>query len=469
MLVGVAVTLLVGSAAAVASPGPRSVDRLASPAVAGLEAQRLLAVPVEADATLDAGAATLPSGAATTLTVSRSPDRDALLRVDLRAWGGGAPAGLRLHPDPALAAGSSVDVDLSWLSDTTWDEATVTAATAPRVDGAARRVHGTVGADGWVTFDVAGVVGGDARVTLRLHAVGAAVTFDARESGDAPHLLVGVGVDARGAGDTVRVWAVGDLACRGGDAVTDDACHQWAVSNLVAADPTADLFLALGDLQYPAGAYADFQSGYAPSYGRLLPITVPTPGNHEYGTAGAAGYRAYFGTGVPGGWRSLDVGATWHVVVLDSNCDEVGCGVGSEQERWLRADLAASTRPCTIGVWHHPRFSSGAHYGVDADVAALWRALADDHAEIVLNGHDHVYERFHRQTVDGSIDASGMRQFTVGTGGRSLYTFGAPLPSSSVRLATFGALRLDLSATGYTWAFVDEAGAVLDSGSGSCA
>ena len=129
------------------------------------------------------------------------------------------------------------------------------------------------------------------------------------------------------------------------------------------------------------------------------------------------------------GYYSFDVGTTWHIVALNSNCNAVACSAGSQQEQWLRADLAASTRPCTIAFWHHPRFSSGTH-GDDAEVTPLWSALADAGAEMVLTGHDHLYERFDPQTAAGVADAQGIREFVVGTGGRSLYAFGTPHANS---------------------------------------
>lgn len=469
-VVAVVVAGSVGAAAVLAMPHPLGIDVVSSPAAASMVAERHLAVAAEADATLDGAAPSTATGGSSSLVLSTSPQRDVLLRFDLSGMRFSSEVLLRLHPTTALPTGTTLAVDLAWLSDTGWSESSVRAADAPTVDGAFRRVSAVVAADGWLEADLVGVVGGGALATLRLRAVGAASTqFDSRETGAAPVVRGRVGIPSTSS--TVRMWAVGDLACPGGEAVERDACHQWAVSNLIAADPEVDAFAALGDLQYPNGTYADFLTGYAPSYGRFLDLTLPAPGNHEYNTDGAAGYGQYFGDRghlSTGGWYSADIGTTWHVVVLNSNCDEVDCRAGSAQERWLRADLAASTRPCTIGVWHHPRFSSGERYSVDPDIRPLWQALADDRAELILNGHEHVYERFHRQTVDGAVDPTGIRQIIVGGGGRSLYGFATPLPSSSVRLVSFGALRLDLAASGYTWSFVDETGAVLDSGTGTC-
>jgi acid phosphatase type 7 len=170
------------------------------------------------------------------------------------------------------------------------------------------------------------------------------------------------------------------------------------------------------------------------------------------------------------GWYSYDLGA-WHLVALNSNCDEVGgCDEGSAQERWLRADLAASSARCTLAYWHHPRFSSGPH-GDDSSTDALFEALYDGNAEVVLSGHDHDYERFAPQTASGAADAArGLRQFVVGTGGRGHYPFGAAGPNSEVRSSgTFGVLDLTLSAAGYRWKFRPEAGKTFtDEGSATC-
>jgi len=243
------------------------------------------------------------------------------------------------------------------------------------------------------------------------------------------------------------------------------------VSDRIVTDPSVTWFLALGDLQYENGALASFETAYDASYGRLKAETKPVPGNHEYNTAGATGYYTYFGTtaGDPTkGYYSFDVGSTWHVVALNSNCAAVACAAGSAQEQWLRADLAAaSTRPCTLAFWHHPRFSSNEH-GDDPTVAPFWDALSNAGAELVLNGHDHGYERFEPQSPAAAPDPNGIREIVAGTGGRSLYAFGAPHANSAVRDAAFGYLRLTLGDRAYSWQFVNESGVVTDSGTGTC-
>jgi hypothetical protein len=196
-------------------------------------------------------------------------------------------------------------------------------------------------------------------------------------------------------------------------------------------------------------------------------------GDGEYETAGASGYFNYFGeaAGDPQeGYYSYDLGS-WHVIVLNSNCSEVGgCGAGSAQERWLRSDLEANPSACTAAHFHHPRFSSSEH-GSSSAVAPFWEALYEAGADVVLSGHAHNYERFAPQTPSGQADpAQGIRQFVVGTGGRSLISFGAVQANSKVRIAdTYGVIKLTLHPEGYEWQFVTAPGGMeADSGSASC-
>lgn len=231
--------------------------------------------------------------------------------------------------------------------------------------------------------------------------------------------------------------------------------------------------LALGDLAYESGTTEQFAACYDPSWGRHRSRTWPVPGNHEYETAGAAPYFAYFGAaaGVPGqGWYSIDLGA-WHLIGLNSNCEEIGgCDLDSPQADWLRADLAANNAACTLAYWHHPRWSSGDEHGSDPRTDALWRILAVAGADLVLTGHDHVYERFVPMDAEGVAATDGMVEFVVGTGGRSLYRFKTTLPTSATHdNTTFGVLQLTLRPDAYDWEFVAATGTrFADSGSADC-
>jgi hypothetical protein len=277
-------------------------------------------------------------------------------------------------------------------------------------------------------------------------------------------------------GDPV-IAVAGDIACspgdgnfNGGDGTTS-ACRQKAVSDLlVGTNLTA--VLTLGDNQYEDGALTKFQQSFDPSWGRVKNIIHPAAGNHEYQTAGASGYYQYFGAaaGDPTkGYYSYDIG-TWHIIALNSNCSQVGgCGMGSPQEQWLKADLSAHPNACTLAYWHHPRFSSGDH-GNHSSYDAFWKALYAANVEVVLNGHDHDYERFAPQNPSGAADPNGIQEFVVGTGGKNHYSFGTIQPNSLVRNSdTYGVLKLTLHPTSYDWQFVPEAGKTFtDSGTRNC-
>ena len=267
------------------------------------------------------------------------------------------------------------------------------------------------------------------------------------------------------------IAAAGDIACPPGARITAGECHQATTALLLSRlRPAAEL--PMGDNQYETGALTAYRASYRATWGRFDAIVRPVPGNHEYAVNDGTGYYAYFGAraGNPArGYYSYDLGA-WHLIALNSNCSVVSCAAGSAQVRWLRADLAAHPRRCTLAYWHHPRFSSGPH-GNDQPVAPLWRALYAAGADVVLNGHDHDYERFAPQTPAARADARrGIREFVVGTGGRSHYPTLIPRANSQRRnSSTFGVLALTLHRDGYTWRFVPEAaGRFTDRGTGRC-
>ncbi len=259
--------------------------------------------------------------------------------------------------------------------------------------------------------------------------------------------------------------AAGDIAsCLStGDEAT--AALVSAISGTVAT---------LGDNVYERGSGAEFKSCFAPTWGAFKDRIRPAPGNHEYQTPGAQGYFSYFGAaaGTLGqGYYSYDLG-TWHVIVLNSQCWEVGgCGTNAPQSQWLAADLAVHPGLCTLAYWHVPRFSSGAH-GDAPLIQTFWDLLYAAGVDVVLNGHDHDYERFAPQNPQGQPDpARGLLEFVVGTGGRSHYPFPlGPHPNTEARNdATYGLLKLTLHASGYDWEFVPVAGQTFtDTGSGNC-
>ncbi|MEK6275744.1 MAG: Ig-like domain-containing protein, partial [Actinomycetota bacterium] len=241
--------------------------------------------------------------------------------------------------------------------------------------------------------------------------------------------------------------------------------------------------VTLGDNVYDQGTFSEFMNCYEPSWGRHKVRTHPAVGNHEYEdpAGGAQGYFDYMNgvgnfAGPAGdrdkGYYSFDLGE-WHFVVINSSCSQIGgCDVGSLQETWLRADLAAHSAACTAAVWHHPRFSSGTEHGGTPRMESIWQALYHGGADIAMSGHEHNYERFAPQTATGVVDpAFGLREVVVGTGGKGGgYPFGPPEPNSEVRANdTLGVLKVVLRPAGFEWSFVHEPGAVFtDIGSGAC-
>jgi calcineurin-like phosphoesterase family protein/fibronectin type III domain protein len=273
------------------------------------------------------------------------------------------------------------------------------------------------------------------------------------------------------------IAVAGDIACSpsdpnyNGGRGTASACRQQYTSDLVVNKGYAAV-LPIGDLQYNSGSLSDFQKVYDPTWGRVKSISHPAVGNHEYGQSGASGYFSYFGSlagPVGKGWYSFDVGS-WHLVAINSNCDRVSCTKNSEQESWLRADLAAHPNLCTLVFDHHARWSSG-HDGDNTFMQPIWQDLYDANVEMLLSGHSHDYERFAPQDASGKLDNTrGVRQFVIGTGGAFFTGIGSAHANSQVRQnSTFGILKLTLRSTGYDWQFVPEAGKTFtDSGSTAC-
>jgi acid phosphatase type 7 len=283
------------------------------------------------------------------------------------------------------------------------------------------------------------------------------------------------------------IAAAGDIACDpagtsfNGGLGTRNSCRQKYTSDLLVGANLAGV-LSLGDNQYECAGRSAFLQSFDLSWGRVKSLIHPATGNHEYyssggtdcdATGGAGGYFSYFGAaaGDPSkGYYSYDIGA-WHLIALNSNCSQVGgCGAGSSQETWLRSDLAVHTNDCTLAYWHHARFSSGSR-GSDPRTAALWTALYEAGADLVLTAHDHHYERFAPQDPKGNLDLSqGIPEFVVGTGGKNRSGLVALQPNSEVQnTATFGVVKLTLHPTGYDFQFAPEAGKVFtDTGSGAC-
>ena len=265
-------------------------------------------------------------------------------------------------------------------------------------------------------------------------------------------------------GETVTLSGAGDIArC--------DETGDEATAALL--DELPGFVFTAGDNAYGSGTAAEFRACYGPSWGRHRDRTFPVLGNHDFDTATAAGYFDYFGErggDARAGWYSVDLGA-WRLLVLASDCEDVGgCGPESDQGRWLARELERSTETCTLAIWHRPLFSTGEH-GPTRDVKAFWDQLAAAGVELVINGHEHSYERFEPLDPNGRPDpVGGIRQIVVGTGGTSLRGFPREDPNSAVRdSSTHGVLRLDLEEDRYRWSFVPVAGGTFtDSGEDTC-
>lgn len=270
--------------------------------------------------------------------------------------------------------------------------------------------------------------------------------------------------------------ASADVVVAGAGDICGSNCTQTA--DVVKAINPAAVFTA-GDNAYENGSLSDYRTRYDPAWGQFNNIVHPTPGNHEYQTSGATGYFDYFnGSGNPDGkagprgkgYYSWDVG-DWHFVALNTgSSSSVPVSAGSAQEQWLRADLAASTKPCTAAYWHHPLFTRGSHSN-STFVKPLWDALYAHKADLILVGHDHNYQRYAPQRPDGAADATnGIRQVLVGTGGRAFYSFNKTQANVQAENDdTYGVLKLGLSSTGYRGDFVPVEGRTFtDTFTGTC-
>ena len=269
---------------------------------------------------------------------------------------------------------------------------------------------------------------------------------------------------------TFTLVGAGDIAS------CEDLSGAGATAKLI--DHIPGTVFAAGDLSYDLGTFAEFQNCYGPTWGKFKDRTRPAPGNHDYNGSDATGYFRYWGeqAGEPAkGYYSYDLGS-WHVVVLNTNCNVTalgGCGEGSPEEKWLREDLAAHPNACILAYGHHALFSSGwfPHHARHPELRAFWHDLYAAHADLFLTGHEHSYERFAPQDPDGRADAqNGIREFVVGTGGRSHTPLGIPQPNSEVRnFDTYGVLKLTFSPAKFAWEFIPEAGKTFrDSGEGMC-
>ena len=257
----------------------------------------------------------------------------------------------------------------------------------------------------------------------------------------------------------VTILAAGDIG----------ECGFGALQTGALLDTLQGTILALGDLAYFQGSTVNFRDCYNPAWGRHIDRTRPVPGNHEYETPGASSYFDYFGdlAGPRGlGYYAFTEGS-WRIIALNSGAGGGSVSSSSPQVQLLRAELENNRFACTLAYFHHPLFSSGQN-GSQPESRELWRTLSDAGVDVVLNGHDHLYERFAPQDIDGRPLATGMRQFIAGTGGAHLYNFFAVKPNSEVRASVYGILAMTLSPGTYQWEFKSVGNTFRDTGTAAC-
>jgi acid phosphatase type 7 len=268
---------------------------------------------------------------------------------------------------------------------------------------------------------------------------------------------------------STQLLAVGDLAhCTG--LPSDSVAFKTSAlaRTLLQKSLPGTAVLTLGDNVYASGTAAEFASCYADTWGRVKSATWPTPGNHDYYTANASGYFDYFGAaaGLDRKGYYSKTSSGWLIVSLNSNVD---ASVGSEQYKWLQSVLAGSKQNCVMAAWHHPVFTSALR-GNNPEMKAIFELLANNKADLVLQGHEHQYERFAALRPDGSLDAtSGVTSIVVGTGGAPINTFSTtPHTGSLVRLGIHGVMQLTLNENGASWALIDLDEKTQDSGALTC-
>ena len=448
-------------------------------------------VGAAADSSVDSTAPTTNFGTSTQVRIDGSPVVGGYMRFDLTSVSGSiAAAKLQIYDNSSSTAG----YDVATTNGASWTEAGVTFSNAPGI-GAVVGTSGHVTAAGTTSVDVTSAVQPGRVVDFALIARSAtAISLASRESAHPPMLILTMGsgsptqtptgtatatptptttptgtptpqptpTQPPAGGDPVLIGA-GDIC------ITSSIGNAQATAALLAANPSAVIFTA-GDNSNETGTATQYADCVAKTWGVYKNRTHAVSGNHDYMTAGAAPYYAFYGAaaGPAGkGYYSYNLANNWHVIALNSQCSEVGgCGVGSPQEAFLKSDLAANAGKHIIAIWHIPSFSSGGAHGNNTAYRAWWDDLYAAHADLVLDGHDHNYERFALESPAAVADANGIREFVVGTGGAGQRALGTIRANSQVRnVGTFGVLKLTLHAHSYDWQFVPVAGgAFTDSG-----
>lgn len=367
-------------------------------------------------------------------------------------------AQLRLY----TASNDTIDGPAVYSTDASWTEEGITWNTRPARTSDATDDKVRIGPESWVEYDVTPLVTGNGTFSFILAGDSTdSVAFSSRESSQPPQLVLTLGVlptatpaPTLSEGAAILVGA-GDISTCSND--NDELTAQLL-------DTIPGTVFTTGDNAYSSGTFSQFSKCYDPTWGRHKERTRPVPGNHEYRTPGAQGYFEYFDSIPP--YYAYDLGS-WRIYALNS---EIDVAADSPQVAWLQADLAANPRQCVLAYWHQPRWSSGEGHGNNPASQMLWEIFYEAGAEVVLNGHEHSYERFAPMNAQGESDPLGLREFVVGTGGGSIYNFSTPLPTSEVRNSgTYGVLKLTLHDGSYDWEFVPVASSTFtDRGSTSC-
>ena len=461
-----------------------------------------------ADSHVQADAPGTNFGTATALRIDGDPITRAYLKFNVQ---GLTAAPTRATLKVVSPISSTTPFNVKSVTDTTWTETGVTYNNAPPF-GATVASATPSAPNSVLSFDVTSLVKGNGLVSFALDTTSStSKSPPSRENPTVeyrPQLVVETATTSTPAptssgstptpssstpppsGSTVIALA-GDVACGttetyyNGGSGTADKCRMKSTGDLISAMAPSRVF-AMGDLQYNSGSLTDFNVSYQNSWGSFKSKTNPVVGNHEYGTSGAGGYFSYFGDAAtprqPGCRKDCDgyysfnvpVGASnWHIAVINGECTRigggVGCAVGSPQYNWLKADLEANAATkCTAVLTHKPRWSSSSFY--TAEIQPLVDLMDTNKVDLLLAGHAHSYERFAPQTASGSASSTGIRQITVGTGGRDSQGFGTVIANSLVRKnKIFGVMKLTLSPTSYNWSYIaDPTTPFSDSGSGNC-
>jgi acid phosphatase type 7 len=458
---------------------PPGATQTSSPA----PVNQVLTFNPSADSYVDSGSPSTNYGTQTQLRGDGSPVVRSYLRFDVQGFSGAVTrATLRLYANSALSAG----YEIRSVSNNTWGETTITHSNAPAV-GSVLDTSGGFNSGTWTTVDVSALITGNGSYTLALTVSGStAVSFASREVGNnAPQLTVEIqGGPAATPTDTRTPTAAvntptttrtptrtptsaptssGSVVLVGAGDITSCSRSQDEQTAQLLDNIPGTVFTA-GDNAYVDGTYTEYLNCYDPTWGRHKSRTKPSPGNHDYLTSGAAGYFQYFNN--PPSYYAYDLGA-WRIYSLNS---EIDVSISSPQVAWLSNDLAANPRQCVAAYWHKPRWSSGSNHGDNMGIQAIWQLLYDSGAELVLNGHEHHYERFAEMNGSGAAVSQGLREIVAGTGGATLYPFGSPKAASQVRNNTaYGVLKLTLHSNSYDWQFVPAGSATFtDSGSSNC-